>query len=252
MGIEKWFLIGRIFKAIIFSWDYIIETFNKYINRIKWLWIYYIRKNKKRNYIIDTRVSKNIIYCDGHFVIVNEYDIFMLDDGDFVMSKGFTTDNETYTDFKNFTDKSCCIKNRFNSYIAKVEPLHKKIDGNLQITNMNKEKDNLSFDIELDGRSRFETFSFGLYMAIPNEFKNRIKLDDTIQINENVYGKFTLELKIDKDSPLVTYFAPTIKKDGAYLKPKISEDLFYINRVWWLNKYSKTNGVIKITHKKGE
>lgn len=250
MGIKEWWLIGRIIHLLIYSWRLLVDFINKYFNRIKWIFIYYIKRDKTRKYIIDSRISKNIIYCDGHFVFVNEYNIFMLSEGNFIMEKGFNTSNPEHVDFTTITDSPTCDKNRFNSYIVKAEPMNKKTDGNLQITNLKKEKRKVSFNVELDARSTFESFSFGLYLSIPKEFTSRINLDDEISINDHIYGKFILELKIDKDSPHIKYFAPTIIMNKKYKKPEISEDLFYLNRKWNLKGLFTTLDNIKITHKK--
>lgn len=250
MGIKEWWLVGRVVHFLLNAWDGFIDVLKKYKNRIKWLYKYYIDGEKGRKYIVDKRVSKNVIYCNGHLIVLNEYTIFMLDNSDFNMKKGFKTSNSSHTDFSNITENKNCSENRFNSCIVRAETLNKKVDGTLQITNLKSTKKTIKFEVNVDARRRFEVFNFGLYLSLPKEFYMRNNLDDLIMIKENIYGKFELELKIDKDAPQRSKFAPFLAIDEEYLKPEITEDLFYIGRKWKIIKLFSTINNIKISHKK--
>jgi hypothetical protein len=267
MSLHDIYIIGNIIRIGTIAYDAILDSLSIWVNRLIWIFKFYILKDKSREYIIDKRVTDHIIYCDGHFIAHTTYKIFMLTSSDFEMKKGFTSTNIGKVDLSSPKKYSSCKDNRFNSHIIKVEKIEKYSEGNLNIkfTDVSKEqkeklkeiyssidykKDTTFFKIRQDGQKVFSSFSFSLYMSIPKEFKNRKNLNDEIYLNNKCYGIFEYNLKIDRDSIDLNKFSPKLSINGNYSIPKHLMDTFYEGRKWRLrpalNRAKKTK--ISIVH----
>jgi len=252
MAIHDWYVIGNIIRIIILMKDKTLDSCSIYTNRIKWLYKYWINQDRSRNYIIDRRKTVYVIYCDGHFISYTDYKIFMLDDGDFAMPKGFLTANENFVDLSKCKTETNCEENRFNSYIIKAVKTGQPSDGTLiiQKDNSKSNKKEVHFKIKKDGQKGFSSFSFSLYMSIPNEYKKRTNLNDQIILSKNIYGTVSFDLKIDRDAPQTEYFAPSLNIDNNYKLPKHANDTFYLGRKWHFRPTLQKIQKLNIEHSK--
>ena len=203
-------------------------------NRIYWLFNF----KKRRDYIIDKRKTINVIFCNGNFILVNEYQLFPLKSGSLKLKKGFNSSNPKWTDFNKFIKVdntfNCEKYNRFKNYIIKVENLDKN-DRLIKIVNLKKSKSNVEFEIFIENAKKFQTINFILLMSIPNEFKNRNNFNDEISFSEpKQYGVFELIIKADKHKKMEDKFAPLLFADDKEIK-EIKKDKntpFYMTKRW--------------------
>ncbi len=202
----------------------------------------------KRDYIIDKRITKYVFYCDGHFILINEYKIFPLTNGKLEIPKGFKTSNPDYTDFSKFMKyntlkDNCKRKSRFKHYLINVEKLS-SFDGLIKIIHLKADKDIVRFKIFIEGAKRFQPIKFMLMMSIPKEFKNRANLNDVIELNEpKQYGTIQLTMQADKYTDLVDKFAPILyfeTENGRKIEiPEKSKNKlkpFYLEKTWKIRR----------------
>ena len=219
-----------------------------YYNRAIWI----INNKENRPYIIDKRKTTNVIFCNGNFILVNEYQLFPLKNGSITLKKGFNSSNPEYTNFSKFkkvnNNFNCKKFNRFKDYIVKIEKLN-SFKGLIKIINWTSNANNIEFDIFIENAKKWEKINFILLIAIPNEFKNRDNFNDEISLKTpNQYGIFELIIKGDKHQEIQDKFAPILFDDKGKEIKEIEKNIFtpfYVTKKWKIRKPKTKKLIIK-------
>lgn len=248
INIPMGFLIKPFVNPIKIAFDKMLDFAVISYNRVIWI----MNNKENRSYIIDKRKTTNAIFCNGNFILVNEYQLFPLKNGSITLKKGFDSSNSDYTDFNEFkkvdNQFDCKNFNRFKDYIVKIEKLN-SFDGLIKIINWQKRKDNIEFDIFIENAKKWKKINFILLIAIPNEFKNRDNFNDEISLKTpKQYGIFELVIKGDKHQEIQEKFAPLLFDDKNNEIKEIEKNIFtpfYITKKWKIRNPNTQKLIIK-------
>ena len=202
-----------------------------------WIAIKSNKKFCKKNgdlFAINKRVTEHIIYKDGTLILYSKYYIEMLQDGDFILEKGYgavspntdlTKINHIYTSFKDIK------KDRFRNYLLVTE-IQEKINRDVSVFKselLDVTSNLLKYKINYTNLKKGDKFSFCISITIPKEFSDVSNMDEML-IKYN-YGIYEFISKIDKQHPLSNKFSPICKLENN-LEPSSKSNIYYTGFKW--------------------
>jgi len=227
-------------------------------NIVRGFWRYYVKKDKKYNFVINRRLSHHTIYPDGTLITHTKYTIFMLDDGHFKLDKYYESENDEIDDGYRKVDMSKCPdiylkldenvrENRFKEFLLVAELVSGAKIGSKFIAKIDRKKTDektLHYYVRYTKLKKFTIFSFFVSLSVPREFDRKSK-SDRLGIEPSMYGVYEFHSKIDKQSRDSNLFEPILYDiDGKEKNAKHSDSLFYIGNKWKL--FDPKGGEIKI------
>jgi len=249
---------GIIWKVLIYGWNFIkspkvnISIIANFIGGLK---IYYIDKDKKNNFVVNKRLTHHTIYPDGTLISHTQYEIMMLDNGNFEILKSYTSENDeinndgkrkvTMTQYKNiYTDFSCQIKeNRFKDYLLVTGLIETSRNHNKFIPKIKtQDEKSIEYTIKYAKQKRFSTFKFYVSITVPNEFDRKDKRDALII--EPIYGLYEFHSKIDKQSEHNNEFYPELYIKGKPVEVEPIKSIYYTGNYWKI--LNPKEGILKI------
>ena len=250
--------IGIVWRMLKYTWTFIkspkinLAIVSNFIGGLK---IYYIDNNKKNNFVVNKRLTHHTIYPDGTLISHTEYEIMMLDNGNFEIQKSYTSENDEKTIAgkrkvimsrynKIYTDFTSQIKeNRFKDYLLVAGLINQSENHNKFIPKIKtKDEASIKYTIKYANQKRFSTFKFYVSITVPQEFNRKNKKDALII--EPIYGLYEFHSKIDKQSEHNDEFYPELYIQGKTKEVEPIKSIYYTGNCWKILNPKK--GILKI------